>query len=91
MCNSTHHFLYLLQFGYVDLQIFIPFEFILHWHNVLCVSDFTFVSFFKILLELIKLCPQPFSFILDFIQLPANILIGPKAILLNDSIHLTLG
>ena len=62
-----HHLLDLLQFGYINLEIFIPFEFILDWHNVFRIPDFPLMSLFEILLELVELCPKDLPFILDIV------------------------
>jgi len=76
----------LLQFSNIELKIFVNFKLLLHWRNILCISNLSFVGFLEILLELIKLSPQYFALIFDFIEFASNIKGVPETILLDNGL-----
>ena len=81
--SFSHILLYLLELCNVDFEVFIPFEFALDRHYVFSISNFTLMGFFKVLLELIQLCPQHLPFILDVIKFPRDVGLVSETILFN--------
>lgn len=78
----------LLELGDVDLEIFVSFELLLHWHDIFCVPNLSFVRLLEVLLELVQLTPQNFTLIFDFIQFTRHVHCIPETILLYDSLAL---
>ena len=78
----------LLELGDIYLQVLVPLKLLLHWHNILCVSDLTLVRFLEVLLELIKLTSQNLTFVLDLVELPSHIDSIAESILLYNCFSL---
>ena len=64
----THIFLYQLKLSNINLEILIPFEFILHRHNIFGIPNLPFMGFFEVLLKLIELSTKALPLILDLVQ-----------------------
>ena len=52
----------------VNLEILIPFELGLNFHDVLSVPDLSVMNCLELFLKLVKLGPKLFALILDFFQ-----------------------
>ena len=65
----------LFDLGHVHFEIFVPFEFCLHGHNIFGVPDFAIVHRLKVLLELVKFSAQFFPFSLDTSEALLSILV----------------